>query len=201
MGVMTRPDSGDPPASPTPLMTLIRDRMEELRLSFRDLARRSGLTPDGRPVVPRASLGRYATQPLKRNPDPETVAGLARALDLGVGTVREAVGRSLNLVRGEPDERQDAAADLAERIHDLPADARAHVVWVVERILAGIGAVNRAEPRRDVGEDVAEDIAEVYDRLTAMTPEQRHRALDALDAIRDDGELGRRATANGSTPT
>jgi hypothetical protein len=166
-------------------MHLIRSRMKEFDWSFRDLERRSGAQPDGRPVVPRASLGRYATQPLKRNPDEETVAGLARALDLAVGTVREAIGRSLNLTRGEPDERQDAAADLAERLHDLPTDAREHVVWVVERILAGIGAIARADDPLD------EDTFEIYDRIVTLPPDRRRKVLDALDeAAQDDGEPG-----------
>lgn len=75
----------------TPIQRLIAERRAELGLSHSDAARASG----GR--VTRQRFQQLETEPLKRSPEPRTVAGIAAALKLPLSVVKDAVSESIGL--------------------------------------------------------------------------------------------------------
>lgn len=91
--------------------------------SYDDLARRGGLT--------RATVHRLATAPVRSLPDPETIIGLAAALDVSVDRVAVAALRSA----GVPVQDRFSAGDVLEGLDRLTPAQRAAVELVV-RVMA-----------------------------------------------------------------
>jgi transcriptional regulator with XRE-family HTH domain len=110
------------------LQELIRRRAQERGWSYAEVARRGGL--------PRSTVHNLATNPrLLRLPQPATLAGLARGLDVAPAVVRgaaaEAAGFRLYEERGDDPE----VATLIAGVEQLdPADRR-HVAALVESLL------------------------------------------------------------------
>lgn len=114
------------------LQLLIQERMRELRLSYRDVARRGGL--------PRSTVHHLATHGRTgRLPNPATLEHLAAGLDLPPSVVRAAAASAAGVVLdsqrvGDP-EIEVLVASLARL---SPAD-RQHVAALVHSLLAAAG--------------------------------------------------------------
>lgn len=120
-----------PPA--TPLQRLIRERLQERKWSYGDVARRGGL--------PRSTVYTLATtRNLVRPPRPATIDALARGLDVPVSAVRAAAAESTGLHYYDDSSAGQRPAGDQERdlliasIDELsPADRR-HVAALVESL-------------------------------------------------------------------
>jgi transcriptional regulator with XRE-family HTH domain len=111
------------------LQQLIRDRMADRQWSYGDVARRGGL--------PRSTVHHLAThERLVRPPHPDTLAGLARGLDVPLDTVRTAAATAAGLVISEP--VTDPVVDvLVASLSRLTAADRRHVQALVDSLLHG----------------------------------------------------------------
>jgi transcriptional regulator with XRE-family HTH domain len=111
----------------TTLQLLIRERLVQQRWSYGDVARRGGLS--------RSTVHHLATaeRPV-RMPQPATLEGLARGLDLPREAVRRAAARSCGIHVYEP--APDPEADvLIASLQQLSASDRRHVAALVESLL------------------------------------------------------------------
>lgn len=106
----------------TPLQELILDRLAELELSYRDAAER---TKGSAHEISFGTINQLANGrggPVKDS----TIRGLAKALDVPVGTVRLAVGRSEN----EPTE-----FDLPDKAKYLTPKERRTILLMIDALL------------------------------------------------------------------
>jgi transcriptional regulator with XRE-family HTH domain len=86
------------PRRMTALQRLIQTQKDEQQLSFGKIAERAGRRADGAPRLSRSRVQQLAKSPLTRNPEEDTIRGLASGLGVPVDTVRDAVSESLNLL-------------------------------------------------------------------------------------------------------
>lgn len=116
------------------LQQLMRSRLDQQGWSYGEAARRGG--------IPRSTVHHLATtERLVRMPQPATLEGLARALDLPLDTIRRAAAEAcgIHLYAGEP---AGAAASpdpevdvLIASLQKLSVDDRRHVAALVESLL------------------------------------------------------------------
>jgi transcriptional regulator with XRE-family HTH domain len=110
------------------LQELVRERVERQGWSYGDVARRGG--------VPRSTVHHLATaERLVRMPQPATLEGLARGLELPLDAVRRAAAEScgIHLYEATPDPEVDL---LMASLQQLSAQDRRHVTALVESLLA-----------------------------------------------------------------
>jgi hypothetical protein len=110
------------------LQQLIQARMADRRWSYGDVARRGGL--------PRSTVHHLATHDrLVRPPHPDTLAGLARGLDLPLETLRVAAATAAGLVVW-PERVTDPEVDvLVASLTKLTPEDRRHVQALVDSLL------------------------------------------------------------------
>ena len=112
------------------LQQLIRDRMVDRRWSYGDVARRGGL--------PRSTVHHLATHDrLVRPPHPDTLAGLARGLDVPLDTVRAAAATAAGLVVWPEAVNAPEVDVLVASLNRLTAEDRRHVQALVDSLLNG----------------------------------------------------------------
>lgn len=119
--------SGEPDAPSSALQDLVRDRLERQGWSYGDAARRGG--------IPRSTVHHLATaERLVRMPQPATLEGLARGLELPLDAVRRAAAAScgIHLYDAAPDPEVDL---LMASLQQLSADDRRHVTALVDSLL------------------------------------------------------------------
>ena len=118
------------------LQRLMRERLDREGWSYGEVARRGG--------VPRSTVHHLATsERLVRMPQPTTLEGLARGLELTLDAVRRAAAEScgIHLYAADPAATGGAAsADpevdvLIASLHKLSIDDRRHVAALVESLL------------------------------------------------------------------
>jgi hypothetical protein len=110
------------------LQQLIRDRMADQRWSYGDVARRGGL--------PRSTVHHLATHDrLVRPPHPDTLAGLARGLDVPLDTVRAAAATAAGLVIWPGPVNAPEVDVLVASLNRLTAEDRRHVQALVDSLL------------------------------------------------------------------
>ncbi|KJY43622.1 hypothetical protein VR41_02300 [Streptomyces sp. NRRL B-1568] len=116
------------------LQQIMRQRLDRQGWSYGDVARRGG--------IPRSTVHHLATTDrLVRMPQPGTLEGLAKGLELPLDTVRraaaEACGIHLYPAAGEaPESHPDPEVDLLiASVQRLSADDRRHVAALVESLL------------------------------------------------------------------
>jgi transcriptional regulator with XRE-family HTH domain len=121
------------------LQQLIRERLDRGGWSYGDVARRGG--------VPRSTVHHLATTDrVVRMPQPATLEGLAKGLDLPLDTVRRAAAEACGIhVYGTPpapapENTAPRSADpevdlLIASVQQLSADDRRHVAALVESLL------------------------------------------------------------------
>jgi transcriptional regulator with XRE-family HTH domain len=110
------------------LQDLVRERVERQSWSYGDVARRGG--------IPRSTVHHLATaERLVRMPQPATLEGLARGLELPLDAVRRAAAEScgIHLYEATPDPEVDL---LMASLQQLSAQDRRHVTALVESLLA-----------------------------------------------------------------
>jgi transcriptional regulator with XRE-family HTH domain len=131
------PADPPPPASLeaalNPLQRLIQQRLRERGWSYREVARRGGLS--------HSTIYTLATtRNLGRPPRPETIDALAAGLDVPVSAVRAAAAESTGMHYydeapagrgGSPDHERDL---LIASIDELTAEDRRHVAALVESL-------------------------------------------------------------------
>jgi transcriptional regulator with XRE-family HTH domain len=110
------------------LQQLIRARMADQRWSYGDVARRGGL--------PRSTVHHLAThERLVRPPHPQTLAGLARGLDVPLDAVRAAAATAAGLMVW-PERVTDPDVDvLVASLSKLTPEDRRHVQALVDSLL------------------------------------------------------------------
>jgi transcriptional regulator with XRE-family HTH domain len=116
------------------LQQLMRSRLDQQGWSYGEAARRGG--------IPRSTVHHLATtERLVRMPQPATLEGLARALDLPLDTIRRAAAEAcgIHLYAGEPADAAvatDPEVDvLIASLQKLSVDDRRHVAALVESLL------------------------------------------------------------------
>jgi len=116
------------------LQQLMRSRLDQQGWSYGEAARRGG--------IPRSTVHHLATtERLVRMPQPATLEGLARALDLPLDTIRRAAAEAcgIHLYAGEPAGAAvspDPEVDvLIASLQKLSVDDRRHVAALVESLL------------------------------------------------------------------
>ncbi|GHF44105.1 hypothetical protein GCM10010218_26780 [Streptomyces mashuensis] len=117
------------------LQQIIRQRLDRQGWSYGDVARRGG--------IPRSTVHHLATSDrLARMPQPATLEGLARGLDLPLDSVRRAAAEAcgIHLYPTTPEEPAGAPADpevdlLIASVQRLSAEDRRHVTALVESLL------------------------------------------------------------------
>jgi transcriptional regulator with XRE-family HTH domain len=110
------------------LQQLIRDRMADRGWSYGDVARRGGL--------PRSTVHHLATHDrLVRPPHPDTLAGLARGLDVPLDTVRAAAANAAGLVIWPQPVNAPEVDVLVASLNRLTAEDRRHVQALVDSLL------------------------------------------------------------------
>ena len=122
------------------LQELVRERLERQGWSYGDVARRGG--------IPRSTVHHLATvERLVRMPQPSTLEGLARGLELPLDTVRRAAAETcgIHLYEAAPDPEVDV---LIASLQQLSAQDRQHVAALVESLLV--------RGRKDEGDEAAE---------------------------------------------
>jgi transcriptional regulator with XRE-family HTH domain len=129
------------------LQQLIRARMADQRWSYGEVARRGGL--------PRSTVHHLAThERLVRPPHPQTLAGLARGLDVPLETVRVAAAAAAGLMVW-PEPVTDPDVDvLVASLSKLTPEDRRHVQALVDSLLHAqpeAGAVRRVPVAREKG--------------------------------------------------
>jgi HEAT repeat protein len=116
------------PEVPNTLQALVRDRLEKKGWSFGDVARRGS--------IPRSTVHQLAAaERLVRMPQPATLDGLARGLELPLDIVRRAAAEScgIHVYQPAPDPEVDV---LIASLQQLSARDRHHVAALVESLLA-----------------------------------------------------------------
>lgn len=118
------------------LQEIIRQRLERQGWSYGEVARRGG--------IPRSTVHHLATTDrLVRMPQPATLEGLSRGLDLPLDTVRRAAAETCGIhlyptaedapaTRPDPDPEVDL---LIASVQRLSTDDRRHVAALVESLL------------------------------------------------------------------
>jgi len=113
---------------------LMRSRLDQQGWSYGEAARRGG--------IPRSTVHHLATtERLVRMPQPATLEGLARALDLPLDAIRRAAAEAcgIHLYAGEPAGAAvspDPEVDvLIASLQKLSVDDRRHVAALVESLL------------------------------------------------------------------
>jgi transcriptional regulator with XRE-family HTH domain len=129
------------------LQQLIRARMADQRWSYGEVARRGGL--------PRSTVHHLAThERLVRPPHPQTLAGLARGLDVPLETVRVAAAAAAGLMVW-PEPVTDPDVDvLVASLSKLTPEDRRHVQALVDSLLHAqpeAGAPRRVPVGREKG--------------------------------------------------
>lgn len=113
------------------LQSLLRERLEAQSWSYGDVARRGG--------IPRSTVHHLATaERLVRMPQPATLEGLARGLQLPLDLVRRAAAEScgIHVYEPAPDPEVDV---LIASLQQLSAEDRRHVAALVDSLLAHSG--------------------------------------------------------------
>ncbi|MCX5587614.1 hypothetical protein [Streptomyces erythrochromogenes] len=105
MTVMVEDNGARTPAR-TDLSDLLRERHAELRISYRSLEERTGLGPDGRPLIKRGTLENLekAVPNQAWTPRLRELEALARAYELPLQRIRDAAGRQywgIDRIEGE----------------------------------------------------------------------------------------------------
>ena len=114
-------------AASNALQELVRERLERQGWSYGDVARRGG--------IPRSTVHHLATvERLVRMPQPATLEGLARGLELPLDTVRRAAAESCGIHVYEATPDPDTGALIAS-LQQLSAQDRRHVAALVESLL------------------------------------------------------------------
>ena len=114
-------------AASNALQELVRERLERQGWSYGDAARRGG--------IPRSTVHHLATvERLVRMPQPATLEGLARGLELPLDTVRRAAAESCGIHVYESAPDPDTGALIAS-LQQLSAQDRRHVAALVESLL------------------------------------------------------------------
>src|SRR5262245_4865625 len=112
------------------LQQLIQARMADRRWSYGDVARRGGL--------PRSTVHHLATHDgLVRPPHPETLARLARGLDVPLDTVRVAAAAAAGLAVWPAPVADPAVEVLVASLSRLTPEDRRHVQALVDSLLHG----------------------------------------------------------------
>jgi len=110
------------------LQQLMRERLDRQGWSYGEAARRGG--------IPRSTVHHLATtERLVRMPQPTTLEGLARALDLPLDAVRRAAAEACGIhlyATGPSDPEVDV---LIASLQKLSVDDRRHVAALVESLL------------------------------------------------------------------
>jgi transcriptional regulator with XRE-family HTH domain len=116
------------------LQQLMRSRLDQQGWSYGEAARRGG--------IPRSTVHHLATtERLVRMPQPATLEGLARALDLPLDAIRRAAAEAcgIHLYAGGPEDpavAPDPEVDvLIASLQKLSVDDRRHVAALVESLL------------------------------------------------------------------
>ncbi|MFK4150269.1 helix-turn-helix domain-containing protein [Streptomyces sp. NPDC004065] len=119
------------------LQQLIRDRLDRKGWSYGDVARRGG--------VPRSTVHHLATADrVVRMPQPATLEGLSKGLELPLDTVRRAAAEACGIhvygpgtdAEGGTPRPSDPEVDLLiASVQKLSADDRRHVAALVESLL------------------------------------------------------------------
>lgn len=114
-------------AASNALQELVRERLERQGWSYGDVARRG--------EIPRSTVHHLATaERLLRMPQPATLEGLARGLELPLDAVRRAAAEScgIHLYDAAPDPEVDM---LMASLQQLSTQDRRHVAALVESLL------------------------------------------------------------------
>jgi transcriptional regulator with XRE-family HTH domain len=114
-------------AASNALQELVRERLERQGWSYGDVARRG--------EIPRSTVHHLATaERLVRMPQPATLEGLARGLELPLDAVRRAAAEScgIHLYDAAPDPEVDM---LMASLQQLSTQDRRHVAALVESLL------------------------------------------------------------------
>ena len=128
-------------AASNALQELVRERLERQSWSYGDVARRGG--------IPRSTVHHLATTDrLVRMPQPATLEGLARGLELPLDAVRRAAAEAcgIHVYEAAPDPEVDV---LIASLQQLSAQDRRHVAALVESLLERgrqPGIADSAEP-------------------------------------------------------
>ncbi|MFF0789540.1 helix-turn-helix domain-containing protein [Streptomyces spiralis] len=121
------------------LQQLIRERLDRKGWSYGDVARRGG--------IPRSTVHHLATTDrVVRMPQPATLEGLSKGLELPLDTVRRAAAEACGIhvygpsaapgADGEGSRTADPEVDLLiASVQKLSADDRRHVAALVESLL------------------------------------------------------------------
>ncbi|GGX99258.1 helix-turn-helix domain-containing protein [Streptomyces anandii] len=122
------------------LQQLIRERLDRKGWSYGDVARRGG--------IPRSTVHHLATADrVVRMPQPATLEGLSKGLELSLDTVRRAAAEACGIhVYGPAADSADSAGGTARpadpevdlliaSVQKLSADDRRHVAALVESLL------------------------------------------------------------------
>ncbi|MFC1415202.1 helix-turn-helix domain-containing protein [Streptacidiphilus cavernicola] len=112
------------------LQQLMRERLDRQGWSYGEAARRGG--------IPRSTVHHLATtERLVRMPQPATLEGLARALDLPLDAVRRAAAEACGIhVYAAAEGSSDPEVDvLIASLQKLSVDDRRHVAALVESLL------------------------------------------------------------------
>ncbi|MEZ0065213.1 transcriptional regulator with XRE-family HTH domain [Streptacidiphilus sp. MAP12-20] len=109
------------------LQVLMRERLDRQGWSYGEVARRG--------EIPRSTVHHLATSDrLVRMPQPSTLEGLARGLELPLDTVRRAAAEAcgIHLYQAAPDPEVDV---LIASVQQLSVQDRRHVAALVESLL------------------------------------------------------------------
>lgn len=110
------------------LQSLIRDRMNQRRWSYADVAARSGL--------PRSTVHHLATNRNPgRPPHPATLERLAAGLDIPLDTVRAAAAEAAGLAVWQAPAPAGEIDVLVAALHRLSSEDRRHVAALVNSLL------------------------------------------------------------------
>ncbi|MFD9796359.1 helix-turn-helix domain-containing protein [Streptomyces sp. NPDC059070] len=117
------------------LQKIIRERLDQNSWSYGDVARRGG--------IPRSTVHHLATTDrVARMPQPATLEGLAKGLDLPLDTLRQAAAEACGIhvyAAGQAPAAQTAADPevdlLIASLQRLSASDRRHVAALVESLL------------------------------------------------------------------
>jgi DNA-directed RNA polymerase specialized sigma24 family protein len=115
------------------LQQIMRDRLDRQGWSYGEVARRGG--------IPRSTVHHLATTDrLVRMPQPATLEGLARGLELPLDSLRRAAAEACGIhVYADADESASPADPevdlLIASVQKLSADDRRHVAALVESLL------------------------------------------------------------------
>lgn len=113
------------------LQQIIREHLDRNGWSYGDVARRGG--------IPRSTVHHLATtERVVRMPQPATLEGLSKGLDLPLDTVRRAAAEAcgIHVYGAAPTPDADPEVDvLIASVQRLSADDRRHVAALVESLL------------------------------------------------------------------